>query len=211
MLSGAIVTLLDRHGRLRVYCYSAHEPSVRSFFAAYPGIEIVPVLPGRGCYGVPEESLLLPFVDGPVLRSGFYAAQGIRSDISFPELFYAQLGIPYRERWDSCPLEEAATAISQLETDIPIFVHDDAARGYHIVKAITAKPVFRPWEDGGSILRYVAILRAASEIHCIDSSFYHVVESLIGITAKLYYHRYARLYIYGWFDYPRRYAWQVLP
>jgi hypothetical protein len=45
----------------------------------------------------------------------------------------------------------------------------------------------------------------------MDSAFYHLVESLDNIEAELYYHRYCRLYIPGWFDYVRRYKWQVLP
>jgi hypothetical protein len=211
LLSGAIVTLLDRHSQLRVYCYSAHEASVCSFFAAYPGIEIVPVPRGTSWYGIPEESALCPAVDGPVLRSGSYAGSGPRSDLSFPELFYRQLGLDYKLRWAACPLERAAEAVSQLETEIPVFVHDDPARGFHILKGINAKPVYRPLENGGSILAFVNILRKAKEIHCIDSSFYHLVESLDGIEASLYYHRYPRYYVPGWFDYVRRYKWQVLP
>jgi hypothetical protein len=211
LLSGAIVKLLERYGSLRIYCYLAQQASVRSFFAAYPGIYIVPVSPGRGYYGVPEESLLLPFVDGPVLRSGFYAVPGEHSNVSFPEFFYSQLGVDYRERWRACPLELAAERVPQRETDIPVFVHDDAARGFHILKGIDAQPVYRPFEDGGSILQDVGILRRAKKIHAMDSCYYHLVESLDGIAAELYYHRYCRRYVKGWFDYVRRYAWQVLP
>jgi hypothetical protein len=210
LLSGAIVNLLHRHGRLRIYCYSWHEESVCSFFAAYPDLCIVPVPRGNSWYGIPEESLLLPAVDGPVLRSGSYAAPGARSDISFPELFYRQLGIDYRERWSACPLERTAKTVPQLETEIPVFVHDDAARGFHILKGIDGQAVYRPAENGGSILAFVNILRRAKKIHCIDSSFYHLVESLTDIRAELYYHRYPRYYVPGWFDYPRRYPWRLL-
>jgi len=161
-------------------------------------------------YGVPPEYCLKPVAE-KVLRSGFYSGEGQRSDISFPEAFYRQLFVDYGERWKACPIEKAAESVPQASTEIEVFVHDDPARGYHIVKGITAKPVYRPAENGGSILAFVDILRRAKEIHCIDSSFYHLVESLEGITAKLYYHRYARLYIPGWFDYPKRYPWQTLP
>jgi hypothetical protein len=210
LLAGAIVKLLERHGRLRIYCYSSHEVSVRSFFAAYPDLEIVPVPRGTNWYGLPDEHVLRMSVDGRVIRCGFYAAQGVRNDISFPELFYAQLGIPYKERWASCPIEKAAEAVDQLDSDIPVFVHDDAERGFNITKGIDSQRVLRPLENGGSILQYVNILRKVKKIHCMDSVFYHLVESLLGIEAELFYHRYPRLYIPGWFDYVRRYNWQVL-
>ena len=211
LLSGAIVKLLERYGKLRIYCYFMHEVSVRSLFAAYPDIQIVPVPRGNSWYGLPDEHALRPAVDGNILRCGFYAATGVRHDISFPELFYAQLGVPYKERFDSCPVEKAALAVDQLETSLEVFVHDDASRGFHITKGIDSQKVLRPIEnDGASILQYVNILRKMRKIHCMDSVFYHLVESLLGITAELYYHRYPRLYIPGWFDYPRRYKWTDL-
>ena len=210
LLSGAIVKLLQRYGKLRIYCYFMHEVSVRSFFAAYSNLQIVPVPRGNSWYGLPDEHALRPAVDGNILRCGFYAAQGIRHDISFPELFYSQLGIPFKERWASCPLEAAAEQVAQLDTDLEVFVHDDAARGFNILKGIDSVKVLRPLENGGSILQYVNILRKMRKIHCMDSVFYHLIESLLGITAELYYHRYPRLYIPGWFDYPRRYKWSVL-
>ena len=210
LLSGAIVKLLERYGKLRIYCYFAHEVSVRSLFAAYPEIQIVPVPRGHSWYGLPDEHALRPATDGRILRCGFYAGTGVRNDISFPELFYAQLGIDYKERWNSCPIEEAAKSVAQLDSDLPVFVHDDASRGFNIIKGIDSQAILRPLENGASILQYVNILRKVRKIHCMDSVFYHLVESLLGITAELFYHRYPRLYIPGWFDYPRRYPWTVL-
>src|SRR6267142_6131323 len=165
LLSGAVVTLLRRHGSLRIYCYAAHEASVRSFFAVYPNLRIVPVPRGASPYGLPEESALRPTVDGPIIRCCFYRNQSIRRDISFPELFYSQLGVDYKERWASCPLEEAAATVPQLETEIPVFVHDDAVRGFRIVREVDGQAVYRPFESGESILQFVQILRRAKTIH----------------------------------------------
>jgi hypothetical protein len=211
LLSGAIVRLVERHGQLRIFCYEHHLGSVRSFFADYPGV--VPVAVPRNCqgpYGVPDECILPdPFHQ---IRSGFYLSRQERRDLSFPEVFYSQLEFDYAVRWDACPIEKAASHVPQAKTDLKLFVHDCPARGYHIVsRGIGERDVYRPFEDGGSILQFVDILRRAYEIHCIDSSFYHLVESLAGITAALYYHRYARPYKPGWFDYPRRSAGAVLP
>jgi hypothetical protein len=211
LLYGAILRLAKIHGGLRIYCYFAHEVSVRSFFVNYPDIQVVPVPRGTGWYGLPDEHALRPAVDGKILRCGFYAAQGVRRDISFPELFYQQLGVAYKERWEaSGPLLAAAMAVAQLDTDLDVFVHDDASRGFNIIKGIDGQKVLRPLENGASILQYVNVLRKMKKIHCMDSVFYHLVESLLGIAAELYYHRYPRLYIPGWFDYPRRYPWTVL-
>jgi hypothetical protein len=48
----------------------------------------------------------------------------------------------------------------------------------------------RPIKEG-SILRYVEALKNAEEIHCIDSSFLHLVER-VETNGKLFYHKGAR-------------------
>jgi hypothetical protein len=42
--------------------------------------------------------------------------------------------------------------------------------------------------DGYSIFDWMGVVEKASEIHCVDSSFIHLVESMENITNKLYYH-----------------------
>jgi hypothetical protein len=210
LLSGAIVTLAQEFGSVRIFCYAHHETSVRSFFVGYPGVYVVPVPRGTHSYGIPPESELVRSVDGPILRTGFYADPQVHSDISFPVVFYRQLGIPYTVRWLVSPLEKAAELIPQLKIECEVFVHDDPARGFLINQGIEDKAIYRPVERGGSILGFVSLLRQMEEIHCIDSCFYHLIESIGGITAKLYYHRYARLYIPGWFDYPKLHHWLLL-
>lgn len=211
LLSGAIVRLAEQHGQIRIFCYEHHLASVRSFFTGHPGVIPVPVWRNHiGPYGVPDKSIL-PGLLEPVIRTGYYAGAYDRADISFPELFYSQLGFEYSVRWDFCPIQKAAASVPQQLSQSTIFVHDDPGRGYQITsKLIKDKQAYRPAENGGSILEYVEILRGASEIHCIDSAFYHLVESLGDITAELYYHRYARPYIPGWFDYPKRYNWTLV-
>ena len=211
LLSGAVVQLVSRHGAIRIFCYPHYFKSVCSFFTTTPGVRVVSLPQISGWYGIPPEK---SFHDSDrleqIVRCGVYAGPfGERKDISFPELFYRQLQVPYVERWKSCPLEKAALQVPQLATAHKIFVHDDPLRGYHIKRQIDSKPLYRP-PPGHSILAFTNILRSAQEIHCIDSSFYHLVESLSGITAALYYHRYSRRYVPGWHDYRRRYNWNVL-
>jgi hypothetical protein len=211
LLAGAIVRLAQRYGRLRIYCYAKDYESVVSFFRNCVGIHIVPLeSPPEQCYGVPEESALAPGDGGQVLRCGWYHSKGIDAgwNKSFPEVFYEQLGVDWTERWNASPIN-AAASWTQNENVCEVFVHDDADRDLVISRGIEGKTVYRP-SGGGSILKHTTALRTAREIHVIDSAFYHLVESLEGISAKLFLHRYARSYIDGWNDYPRRHDWNIL-
>jgi hypothetical protein len=216
LLAGAIVRLVERHGKLRIFCYAGHYASVVSFFERTPGIHIVPLHCPPGQYGVPEESALAACLDGgdQVLRSGHYHSEPTQSQSgptkSFPELFYEQLGIPWSERWTASPINRAASWAKPIESDCQVFVHDDASRRLCISRGIEGKELYRPAEGGGSILRHASAIRSAKEIHVIDSSFYHLVESLSPISAKLYLHRYARAFIPIWNDYPRQHQWNIL-
>lgn len=208
LLSGAIVRLTQRHGKLRIYCYAHHYASVVSFFKHCVGVHIVPLASPPGLYGVPEESALVG-VDGPVMRSGHYAEKSFGpADKSFPELFYQQLGVPWVERWSASVINQAASWIDSEEV-CDVFVHDDTSRGF-VITRLNSSDVYRPSDGGNSILRHATALRSAREIHVIDSCFYHLVESLEGINARLFLHRYARAFIPIWNDYPRRHKWEIL-
>ena len=208
LLSGAAVVLAQRHGGLRFPCYPRYYESVCSFFFHHPEIQVYQVSERAGEYwGLPAESSFTK--EGTVLKSGHYLVNGTRSDISFPELFYQQLGVDYSHRWASCPIAEAAAHFTDLDLFCETFVHDDAARGFHVHKGLEGKTVYRP-PGGGTILRYASAIDQAAEIDCMDSSFYHFIESLPKPRGKLFYHRYARSYQPGWFDYPRKHPWEIL-
>jgi hypothetical protein len=184
-LAGAMVELARQYEGARVPAVPRYMESVRSFYVDHPEIEVYPV---EG-----EPPLEAFEVVGKALRIGHYGAR-VEGIMTTPEFNYAQLGIPYRHRWDSCPIEKAAQKVEQLEWinrggDM-VFLHDDPTRGLIITRG-RPRDCYRPVDCGGSILRYCTLISHAREVHVIDSSFLHLTES-IETCGALYLHGYAK-------------------
>jgi hypothetical protein len=126
----------------------------------------------------------------PVLRLGF----GCRffNSWKFDSEFYAQAGLPFEMRWNGfkhAPVEQINTPSYQY-----VFVHDDPERGMVIDRkhirsgmdvVVASKNKLLP------IGAYMELLQSASEIHCIDSSFALLADS-IPTAGRKFLHRYCR-------------------
>jgi hypothetical protein len=169
-----------------------YEKTIRSLFATAP-VEVLIVsleeIPGL-LNEIREEDLIR------VNTCGLDECPPRLQEESWATWMYRQLQIPFEARWQSCPIEEASKLVEQVEwpPGIPL-LHDDRERGFEIRKFPYYPFRFQRIENnGGSILQYAQAIREAPEIHCIDSAFMHLVESLRP-SGKLYWHRYARFYL----------------
>jgi len=119
------------------------------------------------------------------------------SEISFDHHFYHQLGF---DPLDSYNLEikdgnNGHKILEALDPQQPFcFVHDDKSRGLNIDESIinTELPIVRPEFFSETIFDYLPLLRKATEIHCIDSSFALMIDRAENIPAQKYLHRYVR-------------------
>src|SRR5258708_15736992 len=195
--------------------------SVRSFFILHPDIKVYEC----SNYPDPYKNCVMR---GDIFRTGFYGWDKqvdlpVDNNISFAENFYRQVGLDYSIRWDYSPIPEIASRfynakLSNAQVKYS-FVHDDPNRGFCIKPhRLCSLPTIRPNNPEGSILAYIPLICNAWEIHVIDSSVMHLVESLdLNPDIKLFYHKYARpvrrtLYENGrWNDYnvPTRKNWNV--
>jgi hypothetical protein len=207
VIAGAVAVLARRYGGIRYACLPSYEKTVRSLFAASP-VEIVVV-------SVEEiPNLLKEIKEEDLLRvntSGLDECPPRLQEESWATWMYRQLDIPFEERWNSCPIEEASYLVEQADwpPGVPL-LHDDRERGF----AISKFPFYpfrfgRVRNDGRSILQYSRAIESAPEIHVIDSAFMHLVESLQP-SGKLFYHRYARFYLPVWYDIPLRHEWTII-
>lgn len=176
-------------------CWVHNKQSVESFFVNYPNVFVVPI---------EKESQLKDFEPG--LRLGHYSDIPRNDGEDFISWFYRQADFPLEERDKWCPLHSAAQVMSdsfvaigepdqfgrRFQDNSPfIFKHDDSTRGY-VFRESNPKslPVYKP-HDKGSIFVWYHLIKTATEIHCIDSSFLHLADAL-PTTGRLYFHRYAR-------------------
>ena len=203
VLSGAAVMLEKIHGSLTLTSTDKYKDEFERIFADYPNIKLDVILTREGQFIKDDISENLLFHDETISLVG--------TPLDEFERTYKHFGIPYEYRWDACPVEKACGKIKQLP--VPdyryAFVHHDQAREYSIDrKRLPDIPCYYA-VPGESILSFKDILENASEIHVIDSAFFHLAESLKP-QGRLFFHRYARPYNKRYNDYKTRYKWEVL-
>lgn len=135
------------------------------------------------------------------------------SKVTFAENFYNQFGLDYACRWDGSirrdPAREAELFHRMVTLPGPyIFIHEDTKRGFGIdskrlpnnIPIIRSQLGLTP-----NIFDYGLVLERAAEIHTIDSSFRHVVDTLNLTEPRRFLHLYAK-----GVDVPARLPWTIL-
>jgi hypothetical protein len=122
----------------------------------------------------------------------------LRDSRSFDEAFYKQVGLPFIRRWDDFYVTRDSQAEKTLFDQVNlqkgsyIFIHDDPKRNLIIDRNFIANkdlPIFIPnIELTDNIFDYLTIMENAAEIHCMDSCFRLLADSVLLDRPHLYYH-----------------------
>jgi len=115
---------------------------------------------------------------------------------SFDECFYMLVGMDPKQRWTKFHLKrdrvrEAYLTNQTKPTKPYAFLHECDKRRYYINRTHVGEglEIIKPdFSKTGNIFDYLELLEGADEIHCICSSFKHVVDYCINPQAKLFYH-----------------------
>lgn len=119
------------------------------------------------------------------------------SEENFDIQFYKQISLDPKDRYKLFKYDrdiETELSIRKTFPEKYIFVHDDESRGFGI-KHNSEIPIVKPTKGlTGNIFNFLKTIEDAEEIHCIDSSFKCMIDSLPQIfeEKKLYFHKYAR-------------------
>ena len=128
----------------------------------------------------------------------YFVGTQLTNRYTFDESFYRLIGLNFLKRWSDFhfirDLENEKTLFENLAPKEPYaFIHDDIKRGFLINENYIDKNLikFRP-PCNDNIFLYTMFLEKATEIHCMDSCFKHIADSLNLENVKLYYHLYVR-------------------
>lgn len=178
-----IAKLATENDRIDIACWKHNLTSVLSFYMNLPNVYVWPF---------ETENMMLLWAEDAELRLGYYNNELPQlSNEDFIEWFYRQAGVSLIDKDKCCSIKKAAASKDFDNNNAGyskfVIVHDDKKRGFVIDKI-----GLRPYNDtDNSILTKIKTLSNASEIHCIDSSFLHLIEA-IDTKGKLFYHPYAR-------------------
>ena len=141
-----------------------------------------------------------------VIRLGYFGSNFlVDRTLRYDHNFYNQAGVDFKERWDSFYIppnkqrEEEVYKFLGCDEQEYVFLHEDVQRGFIINRSgIDEKyKIMSPVSGGlGSenkfrFCDYRKVIENASEIHCIESSFCALIESL-NVGKKRHAHRYCR-------------------
>jgi hypothetical protein len=187
--NGLVRVLAERNSQIVLPVYHHNHASVTAMFSDLPNVMYQPVnadtnFPGALSIGVHNP--------------GFGKGSG-----SFDQEMYRLAGVDFEHRWSSFKLPEAVKE-TQLEPPSEPYALIHQREGFLIrerpskLKEVFVLPLTPCITD------WVKMIASADEIHCIDSAFVHLVES-VPSKGKLFFHSYARP---NYFQ--RRKNWTVL-
>ena len=136
--------------------------------------------------------------DEQILYIGHHHLSEIMNNgYNFDEAFYKQVGLNFQKRWTNFKIERDYNRETKLLKKISppseyIFLHDGSERGPVIDREkIQNKslPIITPnTEYTDNIFDYLSLIERATEIHCFDSSFKLMIDSILHDRSNLFYH-----------------------
>jgi len=138
----------------------------------------------------------------------------------FDQIFYKMAGLPFEYKWDKFYFKrhmdterDAYYNLLGLTDDSEfIFVHDDKDRPIPPDRLPSDIKIIRPNRMDISIFDFLYTIEKAKEIHCIDSSFFNLIDCIqLREDDNLYFHKYVKIHLVGEGGTPTpRLKWTVL-
>lgn len=160
--------------------------NVKAMYSDEPRIKILPVQHDQDLYNMPYD-----WSNIRLIRAGFEKCINSQFDKSM----YDSVGVPFNERWDSFYIKRNHTVEEKLLAELNLpekfsLVHDVSSVGKYDLKINTDLPIIRVRHTSSesSMFDWMCVVERATEVHCIDSSFIHLVESMSRLSGKLFYH-----------------------
>lgn len=199
IMNGLVRVLAKRYDRLTVLCKRHNAESARF---QWKEVENVTVFDVKDDDEAEKMAKTVEYTGHEVLKLGDHRQEPWDRKI-WDQEFYRQADVAFKERWDSFHVMRQHDREFELEHPIEeyVLVHPQASFGEKIdmqklpfgIPAVEVGP--KPRADGlpPNIFDWIRTIQNAREIHCVESSFAVLVDSLDDLkAAKLVLHEYCR-------------------
>lgn len=216
--NGLVRTLIEKHNlnSIDVLVWGMYADTVRFMYRDNPKIKVINIIRGHEVLSfmniLQKESYDIIYAIGHEISEQFLSqiqntkiiyrefnelrsTYGEENDVH--RLFYKGADVDFNCRFDKFYFERDLAGedlvYKKYNThNLPyIFVHDDPVRGFEL-KPIDWKYLVIKNNNAENIFNYYKILQNAEEIHCMESSFRCLIETLDITKPKLYFHHYIR-------------------
>lgn len=111
----------------------------------------------------------------------------------WPELFYHAHQAPYAARHEHFYIQRDRDRENQLfqRLDLPseyVFCAKTSSRGTYHIRPNTVLPVVSPCTSGDLIFDWMGVIENATEVHTVDTSWFHLVKQMRLDKPKYFYH-----------------------
>ena len=110
-------------------------------------------------------------------------------DINWDESFYHQVNIPFEKRYEEFYTPFYNKLISTPKKSFRLIHSTTSSSEYNLkIENSNMENIYVTKKKRRNIFAYTDLIKKASEIHCVDSAFIHLVDSFILKNTELYYH-----------------------
>jgi hypothetical protein len=183
--NGLVNVLSDTYQKIYLACKKNNFNTVNTLYSENNKIKI---------FSIEDENKEIEYfsklLDLPIIRIGFEQCRRTEWNISF----YEQFNINFSNRYERfelpnhIPYEEEVYKF--FGKNDYCLVHRESSEGKYTLNINTDLPIVeieKSTDPYKNLLSYRKLIKNANEIHCVNSSVFHLVDS-IGPTSKLIYH-----------------------
>lgn len=185
LCNGLVRVYASERKSIKIPCYKHNLESVAFMFSDLPNVEVI---------GIKDEAdAVLMCHKKECLRLGYYSEDTFQEKY-FDQEFYRHAKISFGHRWDSFKIPGYPFPPHPIDEN-GCFMHEDDERGFFIKRAFlrTMTPYLPNKVGSTNIFSHLKVIDRCIEVHCINSSFLILIDSLPTIEGQnLYFHHYPR-------------------
>ncbi len=193
--NGMVRTIAKKYDKTYLFCKPHNFPNVSFMYRDLPNLKIIVMddIEVQTFMTInPDNNYVIaghaPF--WKILNSG-------HNTLMIDEIFYQLGGVPIENKWSEFyvqrDLEKEKEVFKKLglkEGDKFSFLHDDEKR--RITKRLPSLKTIRPSNRDFSLFDFLYTIEQAEEIHCINSSFFCLIDCMKIERKNMYVHEYVR-------------------
>lgn len=210
--NGLIHELQKRYSeKIGLFSKNRNTASVEFMYRDNPNVEVISVNDDNDVINYCNENNI------DCIRIGHEYLNIFLSDKNWPKSFYNQMGVDFDKRWSSfsikrdIPTENKLYNLRNPNNQNYALIHSKSSSGAGSIdytKIDSDLLQIEVLKETDTIFDYIKLIINAKEIHCIDSSFIHLVDSF-ELDNKLFYHK--TVNYRGWTsEYELKNQWKII-
>lgn len=182
LCNGLVHKVSEEYDEVYLACKEHNYETVEYLYSESPKIKIFKI----HNYEHEEVNAFSTITGISILKVGFEKCNFKNWDRSF----YDQLNIDFSEKYKSFYIpKNPPKIILPTPNESFILVHNEASVGKYDLNIETNLKIVEILKGiSNNLFSYLDLIKNASEIHCINSCLFHLIDSIPDITDKLYYH-----------------------